>query len=63
MIEIICDKKTGKVEFKLDIEKEKNNNSGNIYIQSLLKNIKNKRITNIQIGFNPRSIIKKNQYG
>ena len=61
LIEIICDKKTGKVEFKLDIEKEKNNYSGNIYIQSLLKNIKNKRITSIQIGFNPRSIIKKNK--
>jgi len=59
--EINYDKKTGKVEFNLDIEKEKKNNSGNIYIQSLLKNIKNKRITNIQIGFNPRSIIKKNK--
>jgi len=59
--EINYDKKTGKVEFNLDIEKEKNNNTGNIYVQSLLKNLKNKRITSIQIGFNPRSIIKKNK--
>ena len=61
LYEINYDKKTGKVEFNLDIVKEKNNNYGNIYIQSLLKNIKNKRITNTQIGFNPRSIIKKNK--
>ena len=59
--EINYDKKTGKVEFNLNIEKEKNNDSGDIYIQSLMKNVKYKRITNIQIGFDPRSIIKKNK--
>ena len=32
-----------------------------IYIQTFLNNLKIKRITNIKIGFNPRSIIKKNK--
>ena len=61
LYEINCDKKTGEIKFNLDIGKEKNNNSGNIYIQTLVKNIKNRQNTNIQIGLNPRNIIKKNQ--
>ena len=61
LYEINCDKNTGEIKFNLDIGKEKNNNSGNIYIQTLVKNIKNRQNTNIQIGLNPRNIIKKNQ--
>ena len=61
LYEINCDKKTGEIKFNLDIGKEKSNNYGNIYIQTLLKNVKNKQSTNIQIGLNPRNIIQKNQ--
>ena len=60
MHEINYDKKTGKVEFNLDIKIEKNNNSGNIY-SNFTEHLKNKRITHIKIGFNPRRIIKKNK--
>ena len=61
LYEINCDKKTGEIKFNLDIGKEKNSNSGNIYIQTLIKNVKNRQSTNIQIGLNPRNIIQKNQ--
>jgi len=61
LYEINCDKKTGDIKFSLDLGKEKISNSGNIYIQTLIKNIKNRQNTNIQIGLNPRNAIKKNQ--
>ena len=61
LYEINCDKKTGDIKFNLDLGKEKISNSGNIYIQTLIKNIKNRQNTNIQIGLNPRNAIKKNQ--
>ena len=54
-----CDTNTGAVNLNL----EKDNSQGNIFIQSTIKNIKNKLKINIQSGISPKNIMKKiNQY-
>ena len=53
--EINYNENTGHVKLNLD----KDNKPGNIYIQSTLRNAKNKQIINIQFGLSPKNILKK----
>ena len=59
LIAVQCNTNTGAVNLNL----EKDNMEGNVYIQSTIKNIKNKQKINIQSGVSPKNIMKKiNQY-
>ena len=59
LIAVQCDANTGAVNLNL----EKDNMEGNVYIQSTIKNIKNKQKINIQSGVSPKNIMKKiNKY-
>ena len=53
--EVICDKNTGYV----NLENENEEEEGNIYIQSITNNIKNKQNINLQIGICPKNLMKK----
>ena len=59
LIAVQCNTNTGAVNLNL----EKDNMEGNVYIQSTIKNIKNKQKINIQSGVSPKNIMKKiNKY-
>ena len=59
LVQSKCDKNTGLVNFDF----KKDNKEGNIYIQSTIKNIKNKQRILIQTGISPKNIMKKiNEY-
>ena len=61
LIEVKCDKNTGFVNFDINGNKD-NDNPGNIFIKSTIKNIKTNQNNNIQIGSNPKDIFKKNEF-
>ena len=61
LIEVKCDQNTGFVPFNLN-GNNNNDNSGNIFIKSTIKNIKTNQNINIQIGSNPKELFKKNLY-
>ena len=59
IIEANCDKKSGFVKFNL----EKDDNPGNVYIQSTFRNMKTNKEIYFQIGINPKQSLNKLKNG